>query len=269
MRILEEFLMTNSIFQLLDIMQTLRSKDGCDWDRQQSLQSLKKYLLEEAYELIDAIDNIQENPSAGELSNHKEELGDVLFQVVFQAQIQSELGHFSFDDVAQSIAKKMIRRHPHIFATTERDPALSGNPFWHAIKEAENKEKQHGIFDSIAKSQPALSRAAKIGEKAGRLGFDWQNADDAFKKISEELQELKEAVNNNNSEHAAEEMGDLLHAIAQTARHLGLDPELCLHRGNEKFLARFALVLKLAGGEEKLKMMSPEEMLVLWTEAKN
>lgn len=249
-------------------MQTLRSPNGCDWDRQQSLQSLKKHLLEESYELIDAIDNIQENPSAAELSNHKEELGDVLFQVVFQAQIQSELGHFSFEDVAQSTVEKMTRRHPHIFSTAEKDSTISGNPFWHTIKEAENKAKQHSIFDSIAKSQPALSRAAKIGEKAGRLGFDWLNADDAFKKISEELQELKEAANKNDTRHAAEEMGDLLHAVAQTARHLGLDPELCLHRGNEKFLARFALLLKLAGGEEKLKMMSPEEMLVLWTEAK-
>lgn len=249
-------------------MQTLRGQDGCDWDKQQTLQTLKKYLLEETYELIDVIDTIEKKPSAEAIEHHREELGDMLLQLVFQSQIQTELGHFSFDDVAQSIVEKMIRRHPHIFGAEKKDPEATGNPFWHTIKEQENQRKGHGIFASVSKSQPALSRAGKLGEKAARLGFDWESADDAFLKIHEELNELQEAMKNNNVNHASEELGDLLHAITQVARHLNIDPELALHASNEKFLQRFAKMAERAGGENALKGKSIEEMTTIWNQIK-
>ncbi len=256
--------MTQSIMQLVHTMQQLRGEHGCDWDRKQTLQSLKRYLLEEAYELIDTIDNLDKDNSEEAIHHHCEELGDLLLQVVFQSQIQSELGHFSFDDVSRGIVEKMHRRHPHVFGNERNDPAVEGNPYWHKIKEQEQKQKGLDYFASISKSQPALSRAAKLGEKAARLGFDWSDATDGFEKIREEVTELKEAMDKNDIAHAREEMGDLLHAIAQVARHLGIDPELALHQGNEKFIRRFDSMLKLVGGEDRLKTMSADEMLSWW-----
>lgn len=260
--------MSTAIHDLIQIMQTLRSDVGCNWDRKQTLQSLKKYLLEEAYEVIDTIDALTEHPTEKNTDHHREELGDLLLQVVFQSQIQAELGHFTFDDVVVGITEKMRRRHPHIFGDQKLDRNVEGNPYWHAIKSEESNQKGLSTFDSVSKSQPALLRAAKLGEKAANLGFDWANANDAIDKIQEELNELKDALAQNNHAHAQEEMGDLLHAIAQAARHLGVDPELALHHGNEKFLARFHAMAQRAGGEHALKQLSLEQMTQLWDQIK-
>lgn len=258
--------MKKPVEELVEIMQTLRGPDGCDWDREQSLLSLKKYLLEESYELVDAIDNLHKHAGPEEINHHREELGDLLLQVVFQAQIQKEASLFSFDDVAQAICDKLRRRHPHIFGAKKPKEKVEGNPYWHKVKEAE--QKNNGIFDSIAKSQPALLRARKLGEKAKTLGFDWASARDGLKKIDEELLELKEAIDNGDTHHAHEELGDLLHAIAQVARHLDLDPELALHQSNEKFVHRFLAMLDLTQGAEGFKKLSENEQLELWNRVK-
>lgn len=255
--------MANPINRLLEIMRTLRGPNGCDWDKQQTLTSLKQYLLEETYELLDTMDHVVENPKKREIDHHKEELGDLLLQVVFQAQLQSELGNFDFDDIALAIVEKMERRHPHIFGDVKRDASVKGNPYWHAVKEEEQKGSEK-IFHSVAKGQPALLRARKLGERAARLGFDWANPEDAFEKIQEEVLELKDALMRKDVIHAEEEMGDLLFAISQVGRHLNIDSELALNKGNEKFIKRFVRLIDEAGGAEKFKALDINRMNELW-----
>lgn len=256
-----------TIERLLEIMRILRGKAGCGWDKKQTLDSLKKYLLEETYEVIDSIDNLDMS-SKETISHHKEELGDLLLQIVFQSEIQSEHGYFNFDDVARGIIDKMERRHPHIFGNKKHDLESQDNPYWHQIKESENRIKKQSIFASIPKSLPALARATKLGDRAGHLGFDWPNALEALDKVKEEIAEMSEAMVREGMERQEEELGDLLHALAQTARKLGIDPELALQKGNEKFARRFEKILVKAGGEDNFKNLNIAEMTTLWDETK-
>lgn len=256
--------MQKPIEQLIEIMKTLRGEQGCAWDRKQDLSSLKKYLLEESYEVLEAINNLENSPTEEQIKEHKEELGDLLLQIIFQSEIQSEKGHFSFDDVAKAIVEKLIRRHPHIFGKEENDKMLEDNPFWHVVKQEEKKGKNSQFLDDIPQTFPALVCAQKMGEKAGHLGFDWEQADHAFDKVSEEIEELIEAVADKNTENIEEEIGDLLYVITQFARWYNIDAELALHRANNKFKSRFHAILAMAGGQEQFKQLTPQEMTMLW-----
>lgn len=260
--------MKRPIEQLLEIMSKLRSESGCGWDKKQTLLTLKKYLLEETYELLDAIDNLEQQENEAAINHHKEELGDVLFQVIFQSEIQSEKKHFSFDDVVTTIVDKLVRRHPHIFGDEHCDADTMENPFWQEIKQQELKEKKQTVMASVAKSMPSLMRAAKLGDKAALLAFDWANVHDAWEKVEEEVWELKEALATDDVDHQREELGDLLFAVSQIARKLNLDPELVLHQGNEKFIKRFDAMIEKIGGEENFKALSPSEKEELWQHIK-
>ncbi|MBN2693723.1 nucleoside triphosphate pyrophosphohydrolase [bacterium] len=244
--------------ELLETMRALRAKNGCPWDREQTLDSLKPFLLEEAYELIDAIDS-------KDIENHKEELGDVLLQLVFQAQIRDEEGLFSFQDVADYINKKMIHRHPHVFKndkTIETSSDVLNK--WDSFKKAEGKKIT--FFGNIPNSFPALLESLKINIKAAKTGFDWEKIDDIYEKLDEELLEFKSAKTD---EERVDELGDILFVIVNLARRHNINPEEALKRSNKKFKNRFELMLELAK-EKKLDFsdLSLDEMDKLWDEIK-
>lgn len=244
---------------LLEIMKLLRSPDGCPWDREQTHQSIRRNMLEEAYEAAEAID---ENDSA----HLKEELGDVLLQVVFHAQMAEEAGAFTFDDVVDGICKKLIFRHPHVFGdgtAQNTDKALAA---WDTQKREEKGQKTAGdTLDAVARSLPALIRAEKIQAKAQKVGFDWDCIGPVLDKISEETEELRQAVRDGTN--VEEELGDLLFAAAKAGRFLGLDSEQALHGACEKFIRRFRTVEALAGAPlEQLELPTLEE---LWRQAKS
>ncbi len=216
--------------ELVDIVHRLRAPGGCPWDREQTAKSLKSYIVEEAYEVLDAID--AERPE--EIC---EELGDLLLQVVLQSEIAAEEGTFDVEDVARSISRKLVDRHPHVFGDTKVENAREVIVNWEQIKKREKSGR--GLFDGLPKQLPALQRAARIGEKAARVGFDWTNPEDVRLKVAEELEELDEAVSSGDMDHARDELGDLLFAIAQWARHLGQQPEEALRECCSRFQERF------------------------------
>lgn len=226
----------SALTRLLEIMQRLRAPNGCPWDREQTLESLRPYVIEEAYEVLEAIES-------GDADAHRDELGDLLLQVVFQAQIRAEAGDFAFADVAIAIADKLERRHPHVFGD-EADPTLSAdalNASWEAIKAQERAAKgasptPSSRLDGIPKALPALQRAYRIGQKAAAAGFDWPNIDGAWEKLAEELDELRAATTR---EHVEEELGDVLFAVCNVARHLSSNPEHALRAAIMKFSRRF------------------------------
>ena len=224
-----------SLDSLLRVMRRLRNPDhGCAWDRAQDFASIAPYTLEEAYEVVDAIDR-------QDLKSLRTELGDLLFQVVFHAQMAEEAGAFSFADVAGGIAAKLIRRHPHVF---DDQPAAD----WEALKAEERAaEGKQGALDGIALALPALTRAAKLGKRAARVNFDWQCVAQVREKIAEELAELDCAVANGESrQRQVEEFGDCLFACSQWARYQGIDPEAALRQANQKFARRFAAMERIA-----------------------
>ena len=249
------------IAMLLRLMAQLRDpKRGCAWDVAQDFASIVPYTLEEAYEVADAIER-------GDLGDLREELGDLLLQVVFHARMAEERGAFGFDDVVRAIAQKLIRRHPHVFdargqlldeAVRPRDPAEIA-ALWETIKSSERRaraaQRGEGAVDplgGIAQALPALSRAEKISRKAASYGFDWPNAREVIAKVREETDEVVDALESGDSVALAEEIGDLLFSVANLARHAGIDPELALRRGNTKFERRFAAMaerLQAAGGD--------------------
>lgn len=249
----------HSIDRLLQIMKDLRNPEkGCPWDCAQTSETIAGYTLEEAYEVYDAIER-QDDVML------KEELGDLLFHVVFHSRIAEEKGLFNFSDVAETVSDKMIRRHPHVFG------AEKNAPNWEALKQSEREEKkQTSVLSGIAKSLPATTRAYKLQNRAARVGFDWDNPELVLDKIHEELQELKEELSPpENFEKQEDELGDLLFACVNLARKLGIDPEKALKRTNRKFERRFSYI------EEKLKergrlfeKTSLDEMEELWIEAK-
>ncbi|MBE3592189.1 MAG: nucleoside triphosphate pyrophosphohydrolase [Thermoanaerobacter sp.] len=251
------------IYDLLEIMRILRSEKGCPWDKKQTHQSLEKYLVEESYELIDAIEKESEDKMA-------EELGDVLLQVVFHSQIAKERGTFNFCDVVDGICKKMIWRHPHVFGTVELKTSKAVLEKWDELKrEEKNLNSYTEILKDVPKHMPALIRSYKVQEKAAKVGFDWERVEDAISKVYEELEELKEVYKGKNKEKIVEEVGDLIFAVVNVARFLDVEPESATHNTVEKFIKRFEYIEKTAAKNgQKLDEMTLNDMDKLWNEAK-
>jgi MazG family protein len=250
------------IEKLIEVMATLRDPDGgCPWDLQQSFATIAPYTIEEAYEVADAIDR-------ADLDDLRDELGDLLLQVVFHSQMAREQGEFDFGDVVEAISSKMIRRHPHVFGDAARGSAQSQSQAWEAHKREEREasgKQNHGVLAGVSNGLPALMRAAKLGKRAAGVGFDWVDADGALAKVHEELQEVAEARGAGDADAVAEEIGDLLFAVAQYARHLHVDPEEALRRGNRKFATRFGR-LEQGLKEEQVDWASqtPDELEARW-----
>ena len=257
------------IQKLVELVERLRGEDGCPWDRAQTRESLKPMLIEEAYEVLDALDS----PNPAEL---KEELGDLLFQVVFHAQIAQENGEFRLSDVIDRLHEKMVRRHPHVFGNADLRTAEDVLKNWEDIKAAEKgvdsssqPDSGKSLLDGIPSRLPALHQAHQMTAKAARVGFDWARIEDILEKFREETAELLEAHTTKNAEKVAEEVGDLLFVGVNVARFLGIDPETALKRSNSKFNRRFRYVeaaIKRQGRE--LKNATLSEMDALWEEAK-
>jgi MazG family protein len=257
-----------NIDRLIEIMAKLRAPEGgCPWDREQTFATIAPYTIEEAYEVADAI-------ARGDLADLKDELGDLLFQVVFHARMAEEQHAFAFDDVARAIADKMIRRHPHVFGEAAERDAATQTVSWEAAKAAERSEKSSrgpaSALDGVALALPALMRADKLQRRAARVGFDWPEARQVLDKIEEEIGELRAELDGGARPEAIEdEVGDLLFALANLARHLGVDPEAALRRGNRKFERRFrAIEAALAAEGRRPEAASLEEMEDLWQQAK-
>ena len=247
-----------TVDDLRRIMEALRAPDGCPWDRSQTHQSIRANMLEEAYEAVDAIDRV-------DMDNLKEELGDVLLQVVFHAQMAQEEGCFTFDDVVDGVCRKLIFRHPHVFGSqtaVDSEGALSA---WDAQKRREKGQRTTAdAMDSVARALPALMRAEKIQGKAAKAGFDWPDIGPALDKVGEELSELRRAVEGQTN--VEEELGDLLFAAAKAGRFAGVDPERALQLACDKFIRRFRRVEALA--DKPLDQMTLPALEGLWHQAK-
>jgi len=249
------------IARLLAVVERLRGAGGCPWDREQTLQSLKRYAIEESYELLDAVDS-------GDPERHREELGDVLLQVALHAQIRKEEGRFTFDDVAAALADKLIRRHPHVFGAVKAETSREVLQNWEAIKAGE-KQGGPSALEGIPRHLPALQKAERVQSRAARLGFDWPDARGALDKIGEETEELREAIRREASEQIAEEIGDLLFSIVNVCRFLHVHPEEALERTTAKFIARFREVERRAAEQgRQLKDCTLAEMDAWWEAAK-
>lgn len=247
-----------NVKRLIEIFAKLRSPEGCPWDREQTHKTLRKNFIEETYEAIDAID--ENNPNL-----LKEELGDVLLQIVFHSQIASEANQFNFDDVAKGIANKLVRRHPHVFGDTKVKDIDEIWDNWEAIKKQEKPERTSAM-SGITKAQPALMSAYEISKKAVKVGFEWPNVETLFECVESEINEFKEAANNKDQEHMEEELGDLLFAVVNLARWHKINPEMALLRANKKFVKRFKKMEELATKE--LTEYDFEEYDELWKHAK-
>jgi tetrapyrrole methylase family protein/MazG family protein len=255
--------MPDSMARLLEIMARLRDPGGCPWDREQTLDSLRGYLLEESHEVLEALDRA--DPSA-----LREELGDLLFQIVFQARIAEETGWFDFHSVAEGISDKLVRRHPHVFGEIRLQSAGEVVRQWEDLKEAEKARGATGSrLEGIPRSLPALLRSLRIGEKAARAGFDWERTADVFAKVREEIDEWEAAVRGADGEAAARELGDLLFALVNVARKSGIDPERALQQTADRFAGRFRSMEEAARRNgTRLEDLSPAELETLWVEAK-
>jgi ATP diphosphatase len=250
-------------------MARLRAPDGCPWDREQTFDSIKRYTLEETYEVFDAI----ERRAWPEL---KDELGDLLLQVLFYAQMASEANYFTIDDVFANLNAKLIRRHPHIFAgaqATDTDAVLRN---WEQIKQAEkdaSAELQNSMLDDIPRTMPAMLEAGKLGSRAAKVGFDWPSVNGLFDKLQEEIvelhAELARPVENKSTLAIEGELGGLLFTAVNLARHLKVDPESALRATNAKFRRRFAAMEAVAGSRDALAACSASQLEILWNEAKN
>ena len=254
----------DSFAELVKVMARLRAADGCPWDREQTHASLKPYLLEEAYEALEAID-------VGDDGELCKELGDVLLQVVFHAQIAGEEGRFSIDDVARAIVDKLIHRHPHVFGDLEVDGADQVVTNWERIKKEERcgKDRQPSVLDGVPKQLPALLRAQRIQGKASRVGFDWDEIAGPLAKVEEEFAELRKAMEVGSAAEIEEEFGDLLFALVNVGRFLKVAPEDTLRRAVEKFERRFRQVEETARTQGRdLQEMSMQEMDQIWNQIK-
>ncbi len=253
------------ISKLLQVMAALRDPDGgCPWDIEQDFSSVVPYTIEEAYEVADAIER-------GELAELCDELGDLLFQVVFHARMAEEQGAFNFDDVVTAIVEKMIRRHPHVFADEQVADAEAQTRAWEAQKAKERKSKggSASLLDGVTLGLPALIRAEKLQKRAARAGFDWPEIAPVFDKIHEEIEELRAELGGDDHQALHDEMGDLLFACVNLARHAGVDPEQALRSANAKFVHRFHYVEQgLAAQGSSVEQADLERMDALWNEAK-
>jgi tetrapyrrole methylase family protein/MazG family protein len=249
------------IDRLLAVIARLRGEDGCPWDREQTLDSLKKYLVEECYELLDAIEG-------GSPDEHLDELGDVLLQVVLQTQIRSEEKAFCFDDVANHLADKLVRRHPHVFSDVKVDSVDDVVRNWAAIK-SEEKEPDESISAGIPRCLPSLHRADKIQVRASRAGFDWDNVADVLAKVEEELAEVREALESGDREHFKEELGDLLFAVVNLGRFEKTDSSDALNDAIRKFCGRFDAVKKrISASGRVMESCTLEELDAEWDAVK-
>ncbi|MDQ0453754.1 nucleoside triphosphate pyrophosphohydrolase [Rhizobium paknamense] len=268
---------SKDIARLLEIMAALRQPDtGCPWDIEQSFETIKPYTIEEAYEVADAIERNDPDDLC-------EELGDLLLQVVFHARIAEEQGLFSFGDVVQAITRKMIRRHPHVFARSDADTPEAVKAQWDAIKQAEKREraarrtqrgmaedKAKGLLAEVQRSFPALTEALKIQEKAAKVGFDWDKPEPILDKIEEEIAELREALRDGAQNRVQDELGDLLFALVNIGRHVKSDPEQALRGTNSKFRRRFRHIEEsLEKQGEDIHHATLERMEELWQDAKH
>jgi len=249
------------LYRLAGIAAILRSQTGCPWDKEQTSASLKSSLIEEAYELYEAIEN-------DDHKNMLEELGDLLYQVFAHAQIESEAGRYNIDDVAAGISDKLVRRHPHVFGDERAADSVEVLKNWEKIKKEEKTERE-SILDGIPKQLPALLKAFRVQEKASRIGFDWNKAEDALEKLEEETAEFREAVVKGDKAHINEEAGDVLFSIVNVFRLLGVNPEEALFSSVNKFMARFAKMEKeCAAAKWEMSRMSQAELEALWEKAK-
>jgi XTP/dITP diphosphohydrolase/ATP diphosphatase len=250
------------------IMARLRAPGGCPWDREQTFDSIKRYTLEETYEVFDAIER-------RDWAGLKDELGDLLLQVLFYAEMAQEAGYFTLEDVAENLSAKLVRRHPHVFGEVEATDADAVLRNWDQIKLKEKQsrnaveETPASMLDDIPRSMPAVVEAAKLGSRAAKVGFDWPSVDGLFDKLAEETGELRDEIAlDANSGRVEEEMGDLLFTAVNLARHLRVDPEFALRGANARFRKRFEAMEAEAGGRERLEAMSAEELEALWERAK-
>lgn len=268
---------SRDIARLIEIMAALRTPvTGCPWDLEQSFATIAPYTLEEAYEVADAI-------ARNDLTDLKDELGDLLLQVVYHARMAEEQGAFAFGDVVEAVTKKMIRRHPHVFGDAEARAAGAAKGMWDKIKAEEKTEKRRerlsrgldpedhgkGFLDSVPVAHTALTRALKLQEKAAKVGFDWKEAKPILDKIEEEIGELRAAMENDDSAEIEDEFGDVLFALVNFGRHLKIDAETALRGTNEKFRSRFHYVEQALNGRgDSLEEASLEAMEELWQAAK-
>ena len=252
----------NRFDRLMDIMRRLRAPGGCPWDAEQSHESLKRYLLEEAYEVIEAIDG-------KDSALLKEELGDLLLQPVFHAAIAEENGDFTMDEVLDAINEKLIRRHPHVFGDEVIETSAAQVQNWEQIKTREKGMERKSALSGIPPHLPALMQAHKITEKAARVGFDWEHTDQVFAKVMEELHEFEEAMLAGDQKEMESELGDLLFAIVNLGRFLAIDPEDALRKTIQRFTKRFSHIEETLHARGKgLQESTLEEMDRLWEEAK-
>ncbi|MEK6554920.1 MAG: nucleoside triphosphate pyrophosphohydrolase [Bdellovibrionota bacterium] len=263
----------------VEIVQALRGPEGCPWDKEQTHKTLTRYAIEETYELVEAIES-------GSISDMRDELGDVLLQVVLHSEISRQNGEFDINDVIESIGSKMVRRHPHVFARGTADGAAKTPDEvikkWDEIKAEEKAQKKsksestdsstneaHNPFSNLPKALPALQRSQKIGGKTVRFNFDWSQPSEVLAKLDEEIAELKEAIESKSLHEQNKELGDVLFTVAQLARHLNLDAEQALREGNSKFETRFLKMRQLVEAEKKdFGSLSTGELEVYWQKAK-
>jgi MazG family protein len=257
----------------VEIMAALRAPDGCPWDREQTIDTLKTHILEETYELLEAIDRHDHE-------DIREELGDFLLQAVFIAQLESEAGHFTIEDTARTIADKLVRRHPHVFERDAGEPALETagqvRARWEEIKATEragqpSTDTPKTILSGLPVALPSLLRAHRLGARAASVGFDWQKAGDVIAKIREEVDEVQEVLSSDvvDARRAEEEMGDLLFAIANLSRKLGIEPESALRKANEKFTRRFTTMeIAIESSDRRIQDLDPDALESAWEEAK-
>jgi MazG family protein len=265
--------MSEKFDELVAVMERLRAPGGCPWDAEQTYASLSQYLLEEAYETFDAI---QEADATGDTTNLKEELGDLLLQVIFHSTIGKEKGDFTLDEVADGVSKKLVLRHPHVFGDAKLARAQDVLDNWDELKRNERaasgkKEKQiDSILDEVPIHFPGLLEALKVTKKAAKVGFDWESPDQVFEKIDEEVAELKAEIETNDKEKIENEIGDLLFAVVNLARKLDVEPETALKRTNRKFRKRFSFIEhELRRQEKKIDDAKLADLDDLWNEAKS
>jgi len=253
----------NAFRQLVGLMAALRGPEGCPWDKKQTPDSLKPFLVEECYEVIDALDE-------GKPDKIKEELGDLLFQIIFHARIAEERGHFSIDDVITAIHEKMTRRHPHVFGDEKlaTDKEVLAN--WEEIKKKEKgHEDRKSILEGVPKELPSLLRAHRLQERAARVGFDWNHLNEALPKLDEEIAEFKESLKAEDAGKIEEELGDVFFMLVNVSRFLGVNPDEALRKTISKFIHRFRYIEEHAANAGKsLNDMTLDEMEALWQEAK-
>ena len=254
----------NSLSKLIKITDTLMGEDGCPWDKVQTRESLKPYLVEETYEVLDALD-------ANDPEKIKDELGDLLYQILFHSKISSLKGEFDFRDVIDNLSEKMVRRHPHVFKEGELNTPDQVVKQWEEIKRNEkNQANQKSILDNIPKNLPSLLREQKLQKKSAKEGFDWDQINDVFDKLDEEIAEFKEAVLKKKSADIQNEIGDIIFVITNIAKYYKIDAEEALRSTNNKFIKRFQYIEQKIEAKGKTLKDSPlEEMERYWQEAKN